>query len=85
MDDKLLRFFNKINYNLVDYFEDASLSKCIINRKDNSWKIIISSPEIIPIEPMLNLINLSKDGIDDVPYINIEIEYDSYDDDKILE
>jgi len=85
MDDKLLRFFKKINFNLVDSFEDATLSQCIINRKDNSWRIVIKSPEIIPVEAMVNLITLSKDGIDDVPYINIEVEYDSYDDEAILE
>ena len=33
MDDKLIRFFNKINFDEIDDFEGVKVSKVVINKQ----------------------------------------------------
>ena len=37
MDDKLIRFFNKINFDDVDNFDGVKVSKVVINKQKESW------------------------------------------------
>ena len=43
MDEKLIRFFNKINYNDIAQFEDAKLVNMVINKKENTWLLNINA------------------------------------------
>ena len=72
MDDKLLRFFNKINFNDIDEFNKSKVIKVAINKSDDSWIVYIENEEFIKPLYLMNLYNVSKQGIEDVSTIKIE-------------
>ena len=51
-DDKLIRFFNAINFNkdYLKYYENASLKEVLLNRKENKMTMIINIDLLTPIE-----------------------------------
>ena len=85
MDERLLRFFKKINFNDVASFDECTLKECIVNKKDNYWTLKINSKNIININSLISLITLCKDGIEEVKKINIEMFYENEDDKDILD
>ena len=85
MDERLLRFFKKINFNDVSSFDEATLKECVVNKKESYWTLKINSANIININSLISLITLCKDGIDDVKKINIEMYYDNEDDNDVLD
>ena len=85
MDDKLLRFFKKINFNDVASFDSVKLVNCVVNSKNNTWTINLSSNDIVPVHAMVNLKNLCLQGIDDVKQIFINIEYTNIDSEYVLD
>lgn len=85
MDEKLLRFFKKIGFQDLESFDEASLDKCIVSKKNNSWKIVIKSDNVINIDSILKLKTLAKDGIDSVEKIDIIMKYNNITDNDILD
>ena len=85
MDDKLLRFFKKINFNDVASFDEVKLVNCVVNSKNNTWTINLESSEIVSITAMTNLKRLCLNGIDDVKHIYINIEYSNLASDLVLD
>ena len=85
MDEKLIRFFNKINYNDIAQFEEAKLVNMVINKKENTWLLNINAKEIIDIDAMIKLIKICNEGIDNVKKINIVMNYDNLDSNKVLD
>ena len=55
MDEKLLRFFKKINFNDVASFDEVKLLNCVVNSKNNTWTINLSSNDLVPVHAMVNL------------------------------
>ena len=51
-DDKLIRFFNAINFNkdYLKYYENASLKEVLLRRKENRMTMIINIDSLPPIE-----------------------------------
>ena len=49
MDERLLRFFKKINFNDVSSFDEATLKECVVNKKESYWTLKINSANIINI------------------------------------
>ena len=80
MDDKLIRFFNKINFDEVDDFEGVKVSKVVINKQKESWIVYLQSDKVVNPEAMIKLINKAKNGIENVSAIDIKTDYsnDSY-------
>ena len=80
MDDKLIRFFNKINFDEVDDFEGVKVSKVVINKQKESWIVYLQSDKVVNPEAMIKLINKAKNGIENVNTIDIKTDYsnDSY-------
>ena len=74
MDDKLVRFFNKINFENIDNFKDSKVTKVTINRQDSTWNVYIKNGVCVSVENALELIDVSKKGIDGVESINIIFE-----------
>lgn len=85
MDERLIRFFKKINFNDISSFDECTLKECIVNKKENYWTLKINSTNIININSLVSLITLCKDGIDDVKKINIQMFYDNEDDKDVLD
>ena len=85
MDEKLLRFFKKINFNDVASFDEVKLVNCVVNSKNNTWTINLKSEEIVSATSMNNLKTLCLNGVDDVKHIYINIEYSNYDPDLVLD
>ena len=85
MDEKLLRFFKLINFNDVLSFEDAKLKDMVVNRRENSWTLRIMAPNIIPVNSMLRLKTLCAEGVDEVDKIYIEMLYDAFDSELVME
>ena len=83
MDDKLIRFFNKINYNNIDEFKNSKVTKVTINKVDVTWTVYIKNEKPLNIESALNLINICKKGIEDVNSIDIVFENDTVNNDDI--
>ena len=71
MDDKLVRFFNKINFKEIDEFKSSSVTKVVINKKNDSWTVYIENNKVPNIEVVYNLIDICNKGIDDVSCINL--------------
>ncbi|HQC83478.1 MAG TPA: PolC-type DNA polymerase III [Bacilli bacterium] len=85
MDEKLLRFFKKINFNDVESFDECKLKECSINKKDNTWTLKIESPNLVNVNSVIKLINLCRDGIDSVDHIYIQMIYESLNPNDVLE
>ena len=84
MDDKLIRFFNKINFDDVDNFDGVKVSKVVINKQKESWIVYLQSDKVINPESMIKLINKAKDGIENVNMIDIKISYSNISDEDII-
>ncbi len=63
MDNKLLRFFNEINFDeaYFEYFKDAKIDKVEVNTKKKTWIIHISFLNLIDIETFKILCDKCKD------------------------
>ena len=64
MDDKLIRFFNKINYKNIGAFKDSKVIKVTINTNDDTWNVYIDNKKPIEILSAIELMNVAKNGID---------------------
>lgn len=84
MDEKLIRFFNKINFTDIEAFVDSKLREVVVNKKLNTWLIRIDAKEIINLESMIKLVRLCSNGIDDVKKIMIEMHYENLDNEMVL-
>ena len=85
MDEKLLRFFKKINFNDVIAFEDTHLEDVVVNRKNSTWLLHLKSSKVVPLSSMLNLKRIASEGLDDVKKIMIDIVYENLDEEAIKE
>ncbi len=74
MDEKLVRFFNKIGFDNYSEFENSKVKKVIVNQEEEYWKVIIENQTCPKIEDVLRLIEISAKGIDDVKRIDIIFE-----------
>ena len=84
MNDTLKRFFDKINFNDYDEFQNAEIEKVIVNKKKETWEVHIKNPSVLSIEIALKLIEVAKNGIEDVSSIMIKYIYDNITEDDIL-
>ena len=84
MDDKLMRFFNKINFEEINDFEGVKVSKVVINKQKESWIVYLQSDKVINPESMIKLINKAKGGIENVNMIDIKISYSNISDEDII-
>ena len=86
MQDKMLRFFNSINYaDEEGNFTNASISRVLVNKKNDTLEIFIQNER--PINPVatLELIKCSKNGINGKNKCHINFLYDTMEDNDILE
>ena len=83
MDDKIVRFFNKIKLKEEFYssFCNATLEKVIVNKKNNSWDIFINLDKLIDISVFKELIK-STIYFKEVSKINFVFSF--RDDNKLL-
>ena len=84
MDDKLIRFFNKINFDEIDDFEGVKVSKVVINKQKESWIVYLQSDKVVNPEAMIKLINKAKNGIENVNTIDIKTDYSNILDEDII-
>src|SRR5574344_1518819 len=84
MDKALVRYFDKIGFENKDAFKDVKLLKVVVNKKKESWDLYLNDNNVLEVEPLLNLINLSKKGLPDVSEINIIINYDKILDEDVI-
>lgn len=85
MDDKITRFFNKINFDKALEFEDSKIEKVVVNNANNSWTVYIINNEFIKADILLELISVAKKGIDEVDTINIVYKNDKFSNDNIID
>ena len=71
MDDKVIRFFNKINFNNSDEFKKSKIIKVLVNKVEEKWIVHIENNEFIKPSTCIELIELCKKGIDGVNEIEI--------------
>ena len=85
MDDKLVRFFNKINYNYdEEEFKDATVLKVIVKKQEKTWNVFLKNPKPFNIETIKKLKKLCQKGIEDVNSIVITMNYDEVIVDDVL-
>jgi len=85
MDDKLVRFFNKIGFTDIDAFKNSKVIKVTINKKDDTWNVYIENEYPVNINSVVNLINICKKGIEDVKEINVVFENKNVYEEHIIE
>ena len=85
MDDKLVRFFNKIGFNDIDSFKDSKVTKVTINKLDETWNVYITNKRVVNINSVIKLMNIAKKGIEDVKEINIIFDNEVVTEDSIIE
>lgn len=85
MDDKLVRFFNKIGFNELEEFKNSKVTKVTINKLEETWNVYIKSINPININSIINLITVAKNGISEVKEINIILENESVNNESIIE
>jgi len=85
MDEKLLRFFNKIGYENREVFKNSKVLKVTINSIDETWNVYIENENCIDVNSAIELINISKKGIDEVKSINIIYSNKNVSDENVIE
>ena len=76
MNEKMIRFFNKINFDYnKDDFINAEVEKVIVNRNNKSWNVFIKNDKPFNIGVIYSLKKLCKKGIDDINSIDITLLY----------
>ena len=86
MQEQLKRFFDSIKFTCdSEDFCNATISKVVLNKKEELFEVFIEND--IPINPVsvLNLIKASKNGIEGKGKCHINFVYDDIGDDDILE
>ncbi len=86
MQDKMVNFFKSINYEDKDgFFNEATISKVILNRKSESFEVFIENE--VPINPVatFELIKCAENGINGKNKCNVHFIYNSMEDSDILE
>lgn len=73
MDDKLLRFFKKIELDekYYSYFDKVSVKQVVVNKKNKSWTIHLNMEELIPVDVYDILLFASKKIVeaDDIYFV----------------
>ena len=85
MQEQLYKFFKSIDYEDKDgIFNNASISKVILNKKDKTFEIFIQNER--PLNPVatFEVINKAKKGINNCSY-HLNFIYDEIEDEDILE
>ena len=85
MDNKLERFFNKIEFLDIEDFIKSKVTKVTINKNDESWTVYIENNEYIKTEYLYKLIEIRKKGIDGVSTINIVYDNKNLTSENILD
>ncbi len=80
----LKRFFDKLEFDGEENFDGVKVEKCVVNKNKETWDLYLKSPGVLPIIPVLNLIDRSKKGLEDVKKINIHFSYDNLNAEDIL-
>jgi len=86
MQEKLAKFFDSIGYKDSEgYFNDAHISKVVLNKKKESFEVFIENDR--PINPLatFELLKASKNGINGEKKCHINFIYNDMDDEDILE
>lgn len=84
MNDTLVRFFNKINYKYSENFIGTIVEKVAVNKQKETWTVYLKSPKVIPVNEMIDLINLTAKGLPDVITINIVMNYENITDEDVI-
>ncbi|MDD2208328.1 MAG: PolC-type DNA polymerase III [Bacilli bacterium] len=82
--DALKRFFNKLEFDGEDNFNNVKVERCVVNKEKETWDLYLNSPNVLPLEPVLSLIEKAKKGIKGVNQININFSYENLNADDIL-
>ena len=72
MDDKLIRFFNKVKFDKVDEFNNSKVVKVVVNKLEETWTVYIENNSFINPVTASELISICSKGIDGVSKINIK-------------
>jgi DNA polymerase-3 subunit alpha (Gram-positive type) len=61
-DNKLVRFFNTVNFNIdfTGFFEEASLKEVLLDKKNNKMTMIIEMDNLVPLEVFKELCEKGK-------------------------
>ena len=84
MQEKLAKFFDSIGYKDSEgYFNDAHISKVVLNKKKESFEVFIENDR--PINPLatFELLKASKNGINGEKKCHINFIYNDMDDEDI--
>ena len=71
MDEKLTKFFNKIDFSYTEEFNKVKIEKVLVDQEDLSWDIYLNCEEILDYEAFNNLIKKCEEGIEGVNKINL--------------
>ena len=82
--DALNRFFKKMEFDGGDNFTGVKVEKCVVNQEKKTWDLYLKCPNLLPLEPILSLIDKAKQGLEDVTKIKIYFAYENQKAEDIL-
>lgn len=76
MDSALQRFFDKIGFTETEAFKTTKVEKVVVNKEKATWDVYLKAPIVLPVQSVINLIELCKKGTEEVTKINIVLNYE---------
>ena len=61
-DEKLLRFFNAVNFNdsLTQYFKDYAVKEVLLEQKTNTMRLVLECDDLVPISVFKELYRIGN-------------------------
>ena len=78
------KFFEKINFNKLDEFQNTEIEKIVVHKLDNYWTLYLKNNNPINPEVIDELITLSNKGFDKIEKVEIVIKNENTSDDDVL-
>ena len=82
MNDEMKRFLASINCE-SDAFKDTTVTKVILNRKDESFDVYLENPNCVPIEEVNRLFLCAENGINSSKKCRVHLVFKSFAEDDI--
>ncbi len=82
MNDEMKRFLASINCE-SDAFKDTTVTKVILNRKDESFDVYLENPNCVPIEEVNRLFLCAENGINSSKKCRVHLVFKSFTEDDI--
>ena len=83
MNSELNRFFSSIGFT-SESFREAQIKKVVLNKKEESFEVFITNPEVIDLKEINKLLLCASGGINGEKKCKINLSYELITEDDVL-